>query len=173
MNVTFACPHCQETGVVPLTAQGVAIDCPHCHARLDTPAAAWEENELKRCLVCGGGDLFVRKDFPPQLGLAIIVGGFALSCVTWFFYWTYLTFAVLFATALADLTLYFIVGESLVCYRCHAEYRRLSSLAKHGPFSLETHERYRQLSARLGQAERAAAARAADQVPSASETTGH
>jgi hypothetical protein len=83
------------------------------------------------------------------LGLLIVVGGFALSCVTWYFYWMYLTFAILFATALVDMVLFLVVGDSLTCYRCHAEYRHLPSMTEHGPFSLETHERYRQQAARL------------------------
>ncbi len=114
--------------------------------------AQWDGQELARCLVCGSRDLFVRKDFPHRLGLAIVVGGFALSCVTWQFYWMYTTFAVLFATALVDMVLFFIVGDSLTCYRCQAEYRQLPSITEHGPFSLETHERYRQQAARLASA---------------------
>ncbi|HVA49185.1 MAG TPA: hypothetical protein VNH11_22670 [Pirellulales bacterium] len=113
------------------------------------PADAWDGDHLTRCLVCSGTDLFVRKDFPQRLGVAIVVLGFALSCVTWFFYWTTLTFAVLFATALVDFVLYLIVGESVVCYRCHAEYRRLPKPQAYQAFSLDTHERHRQQAARL------------------------
>ena len=123
-------------------------------ARIATPSyrrpqARGTGKSCARCLICGSSDLFVRKDFPHRLGLAIVVSGFTLSCMTWYFYWTYLTFAVLFATALADMVLFFIVGESLTCYRCRAEYRQLPSMTEHGPFSLETHERYRQQAARL------------------------
>ncbi|HET6884194.1 MAG TPA: hypothetical protein VFI31_28835 [Pirellulales bacterium] len=128
------------------------VECPHCHLEITNPPDAWNEGTLTRCLVCPSSDLFVRKDFPQRLGLAIVVLGFALSCVTWFFYWTTLTFAVLFVTALADFVLYLVVGDSLVCYRCGAEYRRLSSPQQHGAFDLETHERHRQHRARLDQA---------------------
>ncbi|HVU89152.1 MAG TPA: hypothetical protein VHD36_17640 [Pirellulales bacterium] len=152
MNVTFACPHCEQTAQVPIASDAPGVSCTHCHAALPTPAGAWDGQELARCLICGSRDLFVRKDFPHRLGLAIVVGGFTLSCITWYFYWMYLTFAVLFATALADMMLFFIVGESLTCYRCRAEYRQLPSMTEHGPFSLETHERYRQQAARLGSA---------------------
>jgi hypothetical protein len=171
MNVTFSCPRCDATSTAELATDAAAIDCRHCHATLEAPAAAWVDHELRRCLVCGSGDLFIRKDFPQRLGLAIVVAGFAASCVTWYFYWTYLTFAVLFATALADMGLFFIVGESLVCYRCQAEYRRLARLAEHGPFNLETHERYRQQAARLGQPG-PPARQAGEVLPSASEIPG-
>jgi DNA-directed RNA polymerase subunit RPC12/RpoP len=169
MNVTFACPHCDQTAHAPLVADASSIDCLHCHATLATPPEAWAGQELARCLVCGSRDLFIRKDFPHRLGLAIVVSGFAISCVTWYFYWTYLTFAVLFATALVDMMLFFIVGDSLTCYRCQAEYRHLPIMTEHGPFSLETHERYRQQAARLARSVPAAAS-AARETPVTHDT---
>jgi len=152
MNVTFACPHCEQSDKVELSPGQSEVACAHCKTALPAVEGAWEGDELKRCLICGSGDLFVRKDFPQKLGLAIVVGGLSLSCVTWFFYYTYLTFAVLFLSALADMALFMIVGESVACYRCRAEYRgQPEALKEHGPFELETHERYRQQAARLKQ----------------------
>jgi hypothetical protein len=152
MNVSFACPHCEQSAKVELTPDGEGVVCPHCQTSIPSADGAWSDGELKRCLICGSGDLFVRKDFPQRLGLAIVVAGLSLSCVTWFFYQTYLTFAVLFVSALADMALFLIVGESVACYRCRAEYRgQPDALKEHGPFELETHERYRQQAARLKQ----------------------
>ena len=59
-----------------------------------------------------------------------------------------LTFGILFATALIDVLLFFLVGNALMCYRCFAQYRGLEEIEEHGPFNLETHERYRQAAAR-------------------------
>ena len=129
------------------------LSCPHCKSRLAVPEGAWHEGQLTRCLVCPSTDLFVRKDFPQGLGVAIVVLGFAVSCVTWYLYLVTATFAVLFATALADLALYWIVGDSLVCYRCGARYRDVDDIDQHAHFDLETHERHRQHAARLAQAE--------------------
>lgn len=151
MQLRYLCPRCEQPATVAVSADDSTIACPHCHAPTAPPADAWQEGELRRCLVCPSTDLFVRKAFPQRLGLAIVVVGFALSCITWFFYWTMLTFAVLFATALADFVLYLFVGDSLVCYRCHAEYRQLPMSTGHEAFNLETHERYRQQQARLAQ----------------------
>ena len=39
------------------------------------------------------------------------------------------------------------MGESLTCYRCHAQYRGFEEIERHGGFNLETHERYRQMAA--------------------------
>jgi hypothetical protein len=116
---------------------------------LAVPEGAWHEGRLTRCLVCPSTDLFVRKDFPQRLGVTIVVLGFAVSCITWYLYWVMATFAVLFATALADLALYLIVADSLVCYRCGARYREVDESNQHARFNLETHERYRQQAARM------------------------
>jgi DNA-directed RNA polymerase subunit RPC12/RpoP len=151
MQVSFSCPRCEQPAKVNVSDAGDSLGCPHCGLEITPPAGAWEEGRLTRCLTCPSTDLFVRKDFPQRLGVTIVVMGFALSCLTWFFYWTTLTFAVLFATALADFVLYLVVGDSLVCYRCGAEYRQLPEPQGHRAFDLATHERYRQQAARLVQ----------------------
>lgn len=153
--MNFSCPRCEQAAEVNLPREATdPFTCPNCQARLAVPEGAWQEGRLTRCLVCPSTDLFVRKDFPQGLGVAIVVLGFAVSCVTWYLYMVTATFAVLFATALADLALYLIVGDSLVCYRCGARYRDVDDIKRHEHFDLETHERYRQHAARLAQAER-------------------
>ena len=165
MQLSFSCPRCDQPVKVNVSATGASIGCPHCHLEMTQPDDARQDGRLTRCLVCPSTNLFVRKDFPQRLGVAIVVLGFGLSCVTWFFYWTTLTFAVLFVTALADFVLYLVVGDSGVCYRCHAEYRQLPQGEGYGTFDLETHERYRQQAARL--AEKASGAGANSAWPSA------
>ena len=78
-----------------------------------------------------------------------MVFGFVASSIAWFNYQVFWTFAILFLTALVDLVLYVVMGESLTCYRCHAQYRGFENMELHGGFDLETHERYRQLAARV------------------------
>jgi hypothetical protein len=36
-----------------------------------------------------------------------------------------------------------------MCYRCGAQYRGVADMESHGQFNLETHEKYRQMGARL------------------------
>jgi hypothetical protein len=81
--------------------------------------------------------------------VALVVIGFVGSSIAWFNYQVLLTFGILFATALVDLVLYIVMGESLTCYRCHSQYRGFEEIERHGAFDLETHERYRQMAARL------------------------
>ena len=91
----------------------------------------------------------MRKDFPQRLGVALVILGFVGSSIAWANYNVGLTFAILFVTALIDLALYIVMGESLTCYRCHAQYRGFHENPQHTGFDLETHERYRQTAARL------------------------
>lgn len=151
MNITYACPQCDATAQVEVVEGAEQIACPHCNRALAIPGDAFEEGRLRRCLVCPSTDLFIRKDFPQRLGVAIVVAGFAISCITWYYYLTYLTFGVLLATALIDVLLYVVMGEAVQCYRCKAHYRDVPHLEEHDSFNLETHERHRQQQARLAQ----------------------
>jgi DNA-directed RNA polymerase subunit RPC12/RpoP len=149
MNVTYRCPHCEKTVRTAFTAASTELSCPQCASQLRIPAQAVADNRLERCLVCPSTDLFARKDFPQKLGVGLVVFGFVASSIAWANYQVFWTFAILFATALVDLVLYLVMGESLTCYRCHAQYRGTQEIERHGGFNLETHERYRQLAARL------------------------
>jgi DNA-directed RNA polymerase subunit RPC12/RpoP len=151
MNVRFACPRCEQSANCWFTADSAELLCPECGARFAIPRDALREGRLHRCLVCPSRDLFIRKDFPQRLGVAIVVLGFLASSIAWYFYQIVLTFAILFGTALLDVALYLLVGGVLVCYRCQAQYRGIESSDEHGGFELETHERYRQQAARLAE----------------------
>jgi hypothetical protein len=112
------------------------------------PDGAISADRIERCLVCPSNELFARKDFPQRLGVALVVLGFIGSSIAWANYQVFWTFAILFFTALVDLVLYLVMGESLTCYRCQAQYRGVQEIERHGGFDLETHERYRQMAAR-------------------------
>lgn len=128
-----------------------SIGCAACGETVAIPGGFLEpeSGRIGRCAVCPSRDLFVRKDFPQRLGIAIVVAGFAASCVAWGMRELVWTFAILFATAAVDVTLYLFMPECLTCYRCGARYRGPGVTERHGPFDLETHERHRQATARL------------------------
>jgi hypothetical protein len=157
MQVTFRCPHCDATTRASFDYGGNELVCPECAAELGR-AEASAGTALERCLICPSTELYVRKDFSQKLGVTIVVIGFVLSSIAWYYRQPMLTYGILFATALIDVVLYIAVPNLLQCYRCHAQYRGLPELNGHEPFSLETHERYRQLEIRLGQAARSSSA---------------
>lgn len=165
MNVSYVCRQCERPQRAELTAAAGQLVCSECHAVTnlaaeDVPAVASQADagtgaSLSGCIVCGCRELFVRKDFSQRLGVSIVVVGLLFSTVAWGFHWRYLSYAILFATALCDVVLYVLVGNMLQCYRCQAEYRGLSGLEQFEPFNLETHERFRQQALRLAQAKKA------------------
>jgi DNA-directed RNA polymerase subunit RPC12/RpoP len=149
MNVTYNCPSCGRSARESVTAESSALDCPDCHQKIAIPAGSIDNQRLTLCLVCPSRDLYARKDFPQRLGVALVIFGFVASSIAWANYHVLWSFAILFATALVDLLLYIVMGESLTCYRCSAQYRGLEDIELHGGFDLETHERYRQMAARM------------------------
>ena len=153
MNITYRCPQCQTTARSPVEESDPEVVCSQCGYAIRTPDGAMEGDELHRCLVCPSKELFIRKNFPQRLGVTIVVVGFAISCITWYFHLVIATFAVLFATAGIDVLLYLLMGNALQCYRCQAHYAGVDGLERHSPFDLEIHERHRQEKIRLGQTE--------------------
>ena len=156
MNITYACPSCEAGVRIHFDADTPELECPHCQGTITINAGtidakAIEGNRVQRCLVCPSTDLFVRKDFPQRLGVGLVVIGIVGSSIAWYYSNLLWTFGILFATALIDVVLYTIVGDALMCYRCQAQYRSVEEMDTHGQFDLETHEKYRQLEARLDQ----------------------
>jgi hypothetical protein len=150
MEITFRCSQCDQIVRVDFDAAG-GLACPNCAAQWPTGQGDFSTGQLSRCLVCPSTELFVRKDFSQRLGVAIVVAGFLISSVFWYYRMPLWTYGVLFATALIDVVLYLTVGNVLQCYRCHAQYRGLPGLEHHQPFNLETHEKHRQQRIRLQQ----------------------
>lgn len=149
MNVTYHCPECHDTVRAAIGAGAERIVCPACQQPIEVPPEAIRGSQLNRCLVCPSTELYARKDFPQRLGVALVIFGFVASSIAWANYLVLWSFAILFGTALIDLILYLVMGESLTCYRCHAQYRGFENIEVYGGFNLETHERYRQQAARL------------------------
>lgn len=149
MNIAYHCPTCHSLTRADFLANSIELKCAHCGQQIAIPGDAVQGNRIERCLVCPSTDLFARKDFPQKLGVALVILGFGASCITWAQYQVFWTFAILFLTAFVDLVLYIVMGESLTCYRCGAQYRGSQEIERHGGFDLETHERYRQLAARM------------------------
>lgn len=169
IGVTFRCGHCDRLVELPLSPRPEELCCPACAARWPVPADALAGGRLRQCLVCPSRDLFVRKDFSQRLGVTIVVAGFAVSSVFWYYRMPLWTYGVLFGTALLDVVLYLVVGNVLECYRCHAQYRGLPGLEDYAPFDLETHEKHRQQQARLAAAGQPSGPGTADRSPLASQ----
>lgn len=155
VQLASACTQCGETYRLEITTSTDTIVCPHCGVSVQTATRPSATGELDRCVVCPSRDLFVRKDFPQRLGVAIVATGFLLSSIAWYYQNFMATYGILFGTALLDVLVFALRGNVLECYACHAQYRE-ASLAEHPPFNLEVHERYRQQQIRMQEAQSAA-----------------
>jgi DNA-directed RNA polymerase subunit RPC12/RpoP len=151
MDVTFRCPRCDQAASVQLNGAAREIACPKCQSKWPAPGGALADGQLRQCLICGSTELFIRKDFSQRVGVAIVVLGFVVSSIFWYYRMPLWTYGVLFATALIDVVLYFTVGDLLECYRCQTQYRGIAGLKNHEPFDLQTHEKHRQQRIRLKQ----------------------
>jgi DNA-directed RNA polymerase subunit RPC12/RpoP len=149
MNVTYACPACHAGVCQEFDQSSTALACPHCSQSIAIAPGSVEGNRVRCCLTCPSRELFVRKDFPQRVGVMLVAIGVIGSSIAWYYASLAWTFGILFATALADLALFAVVGEALMCYRCGALYRGVAEMEAHGEFNLETHEKYRQLAARM------------------------
>jgi hypothetical protein len=89
--------------------------------------------------------MFVRKDFPQKLGLALVV----IAALTFLYFAasrqrSYLGVWVLVGAAIVDAVLYAIVPKMTVCYRCRAEFRGVPINPQHHGYELAIGEKYRQ-----------------------------
>ena len=152
ITLTYFCPHCEEPTRGPVE-RGKPMVCMHCGHEQPLKESAWEGQRVTECVLCPSTELYVRKDFSQQLGVSIILFGFALSIIAHFLHHGIWAIGILLATAGIDALLYLVTGNALRCYRCNSELRGLEGLDEHDPFDLEVHERHRQQTARLKQAE--------------------
>jgi hypothetical protein len=146
MELTFACPSCGAVGsVVPVesTLEATCRGCSRSHA---LRPGAFEDGLLKSCAWCGTSDLYLQKDFPQGLGLAIVIVGFAISTVFWYYEKPIPAYLVLLASALLDMVLYYRVPDVAICYRCLGQYRGKGANppGRFQAFDLAIGERYRQ-----------------------------
>ncbi|HEV2984600.1 MAG TPA: hypothetical protein VGX46_09430 [Vicinamibacterales bacterium] len=115
------------------------ITCGRC--RRDIPLAITDEvgadRAVDRCPVCNGADFYIRKDFDPNVGLAVVIVGALISATFYWFGRDLLAYGVLASAALIDLIVYGRLKDVTVCYRCHTEFR--GSYERRGPaFDLHT-----------------------------------
>lgn len=154
MQIIFQCPACQQRTLARPQPPDSAISCPHCDWTRDEGADDFSGDFVKRCRVCGCGDLWRQKDFPPAVGICFVAMGALFSTLAWAWHRPVLALGILMAFALVDLLLYTFMSDMLVCYRCRARHRRTAMQDGHPAFNLEVNERYLQLEKRRNAAPR-------------------
>ncbi len=146
MELTYACKPCGAVDRVADPQPGQTLVCPACGDERVVPVTVFDAEGLRACLYCGTADLYIQKDFPQRLGMAIVIVGFAISTVTWYYERPLATYAILLASALLDMVLYYRVPDVTICYRCLAQHRGIGTNPgrRFRYFDLAVGERYRQ-----------------------------
>jgi hypothetical protein len=104
------------------------------------------EEPISACPKCGCRELFIRKDFPQNTGLLVVlVAGVAFLVLAADRGTFYLGIWVLLSAAAVDALLYLFVPKVTVCYRCRGEFRGAPLNPAHRPFELAVAEKYRSL----------------------------
>jgi hypothetical protein len=84
MEMTYECPGCGTVGEVAEVEATRLVEC-RCGRTRELHPGAIADGGLVACPWCATEDLYVQKDFPQRLGLAIVVVGFAVSTIFWYF----------------------------------------------------------------------------------------
>ncbi len=152
MQIQSACPQCGLKLRCEVTAAGGGPQCAACGWSRPVGQDELPAGKPARCLICGCRDLWRQKDFPPALGLGIVFIGIVASSIAVFYYRPLVAIGVLMACALADLLLFQLKDDVLVCYRCKARHRHVHPGEQYPVFNLDVAERYRQEAHRLKEA---------------------
>ena len=147
MELTFSCKNCGAVGYVSPLEEALEATCRHCGtARTIDPAgcAGWRAPVLPD--LHDRRSVLSRKIFPRALGLFIVLVGFAISTVFWYYEMPLFTYLVLIISIALDFLMYYQVPDVTICYRCLSQFRGkgLKPVGRFKPFDLGIGERYRQ-----------------------------
>ncbi len=146
MKIRFACRDEQCPALIeyrPLGTGDETFACPRCRREytLRDTATLVRDRTLRKCALCSGEEMFIRKNFPQITGL-LIVGVAGLISFLYLRTNAALAYGVLGAAVLADVIIYYLIGVVTVCYRCHTEYWGATHNENHDWFDLATSEKY-------------------------------
>lgn len=102
-----------------------------------------ERNQVEHCAICNCPSVYLQKDFNRNFGFGIIVVT-AIICMIMAlqFNWVWQAYTLLFAVVAADMLLYKLLPDVIICYRCHTQYRGFSRSPAAAPFELGLAEKY-------------------------------
>jgi len=125
MEILAKCPKCDAGLPVGASDAPATIKCGGCgrEMSLSISDALRAGRAVDRCPVCDGGDFYIRKDFDPKVGLAVVIVGALISAGFYWFGRDLIAYSILGAAALVDLAIYGRLKDLTVCYRCHSEFR--------------------------------------------------
>lgn len=144
IDARFSCPKCNSPLHVPAIDATPMLRCTHCDWSDEVDLKAFSGPKLNHCPICRTEEMYVQKDFPERIGMAILVIALVLATICWSYYWWVGTFAVLLGSFLLDAMLFFTRPNVSICYRCLGQFRQVAPNPAHQAFDLGVGEKYRQ-----------------------------
>jgi hypothetical protein len=125
VHILAKCPQCGAGLPVDAPEAATTIRCGGCGRDIPLLVSdgVREDRATDQCPVCAGGDFYVRRDFDPKIGLAVIIVGATISAGFYWFGRDLLAYGVLGLATLIDFLVYGKLKDVTVCYRCHTELR--------------------------------------------------
>jgi hypothetical protein len=125
MQILARCPGCDAALPVTAAEAPAGIRCGRCGRELTLSFTdpVRGDRAVDRCPVCLGTDFYVRKDFDPKLGLAVVIVGALVSAGFYWFGRDLIAYGILASAVLVDLVVYGRLKDVTICYRCHSEFR--------------------------------------------------
>lgn len=153
MKAQWQCTQCGQPQVTEPMDSSSAFHC-GCGYEQTAHAGSIDAGVIRFCPHCKTEEMYVQKDFPERVGVAIVVVGFIAATVAWAYYSPLATFAILFASFGIDALLFYTRKEVTVCYRCLAQFRGMAENKDHRAFDLGIGEKYRQERMRIADRQR-------------------
>lgn len=146
MELTFECPQCKAVNRTQDAQACKQFKCQSCGYLRQAHENSISAEGLCHCPYCGNDKLYVQKDFPQGLGLAIVIAGFAWATYHWYMIQPLAAYGVLLGSALLDMILWKKVPDVVICYRCVSQMRGpdIKPIGRFLPFHIEVGETFRQ-----------------------------
>jgi len=151
VRISFLCPHCRhELHFSDLSENESA--CPVCarSIRLRITERMRRDNVVDRCAICDCNKVYVQKDFNRTLGVSIFAMGAMLFLLCAWKNRLVEGTLVWAAFVAADGLLYKVLPDVTICYKCHSQYRGVTSNPDNQAFELGLAEKYDPLDRRAG-----------------------
>lgn len=143
ISARLNCPVCEVDHSIADIEVGTTVSC-SCGTQLTPHPDAVAEGKIIQCPICGTPELYIQKDFPERVGMAIVGLGVVLASIAWANYSWIGTFGILFSFGIVDWIFFYTRKNVTVCYRCLAQFRGMATNPEHHGFDLAIGEKYRQ-----------------------------
>lgn len=105
-------------------------------------AALDDAGKLRKCLICGGHDLFIARIFPQLTGFVVVLAFAGAAIGILGLAENPLVLALLVIVLIMDIASFTFRKHRLVCYRCRTSYANIEISRHFRPFDRAVAERY-------------------------------